>query len=291
MTIIPVIDIEPWIAPGRHSDHERQDVVKIMSKACEEVGFFAIQNHGVEQLVMNRALVTSQAFFDLPLERKQVVSFANVHDYPYGYENSEVLSQGKQTEQQQQQQQQQNGSSTSSTSITDYDSTTSSNTMFPDLKETFAIGPYNPEAGMPERRFPVEPVELGPALSVYYVAMERLALQLLQILAHSLKLPNPETWFASKMDHHLSALRILNYFPIQRSKLRPGQLRASAHTDYGALTILKSDGPGLQVKKDLDSEDWVDVPYLPDTFIINLGDMMCRWTNGTCSSELWPSSP
>mmetsp|Transcript_23456 Transcript_23456/g.50839 ORF Transcript_23456/g.50839 Transcript_23456/m.50839 type:complete len:138 (+) Transcript_23456:689-1102(+) len=68
--------------------------------------------------------------------------------------------------------------------------------------------------------------------------------------------------------------------------MKPGQLRASAHTDYGALTILKSGGPGLQVKKDIESDDWVDVPYLQDTFIINLGDMMRQWTNDRWLSTL-----
>jgi isopenicillin N synthase-like dioxygenase len=67
-------------------------------------------------------------------------------------------------------------------------------------------------------------------------------------------------------------------------------LRAGAHTDYGALTILKSGGPGLQVKKDVmgadgdgteDHHEWVDVPDLPNSYIINLGDLMQQWTNGT----------
>ena len=87
------------------------------------------------------------------------------------------------------------------------------------------------------------------------------------------------------MDHHISALRLLNYFEVpvggdNDDKVLP--LRASAHTDYGPLTILLSGGPGLQVKKDLETEQaWVDVAYVPDTFVVNLGDMMQRWTNGT----------
>ena len=51
------------------------------------------------------------------------------------------------------------------------------------------------------------------------------------------------------MDHHASALRAINYPAIEMSThIEKGQLRASAHTDYGTITILRSDGPGLQVK-------------------------------------------
>ena len=67
----------------------------------------------------------------------------------------------------------------------------------------------------------------------------------------------------------------------------PGQLRAGAHTDYGSLTILKSGGPGLQVAKDVDGEpSWVNVPHVPSGFVINLGDLMRRWTNDRWSSTL-----
>ena len=62
-----------------------------------------------------------------------------------------------------------------------------------------------------------------------------------------------EFFFEQFIDHHASAIRALNYPAIDDiSKLPPGQLRASAHTDYGTITILKSDGPGLQVSKDKD---------------------------------------
>mgnify|MGYP003385443684 CR=1 FL=1 len=65
-------------------------------------------------------------------------------------------------------------------------------------------------------------------------------------------------------------------------------MRASAHTDYGTITILRSGGPGLQVCKDKDPPQWVPVPHLEgqDVFIINLGDLMRRWTNEHYCSTL-----
>jgi len=63
-------------------------------------------------------------------------------------------------------------------------------------------------------------------------------------------------------------------------------MRASAHTDYGVITILKSGGPGLQVSKDRDPPTWVDVPTIENAFIINLGDLMRRWSNDRWQSTL-----
>lgn len=54
-----------------------------------------------------------------------------------------------------------------------------------------------------------------------------------------------------------------------------GVYAAGAHTDYGMLTLLKSDGePGLQICTD--GHTWRDVPPMKGAFHCNLGDMLCR---------------
>ena len=77
-----------------------------------------------------------------------------------------------------------------------------------------------------------------------------------------------------------------NYPDLDKPPL-PGQLRASAHTDYGTLTILlPDDAPGgLQVKARGDDR-WLPVPHVPGAFVINLGDLMRRWTNDKWESTL-----
>merc|ERR1711939_1271022 len=103
--------------------------------------------------------------------------------------------------------------------------------------------------------------------------------------ACALALDLPEDWFEAKLDKHISALRANNYPDQQGLEIPPGAIRASAHTDYGTLTILRPGGPGLQVKKDNEDDSWQDVPLVPDCFVINLGDLMRRWTN-----EKWVST-
>jgi isopenicillin N synthase-like dioxygenase len=78
----------------------------------------------------------------------------------------------------------------------------------------------------------------------------------------------------------------LNYYPAPAAPPAPGQLRAGAHTDYGGFTILSGeDVPGgLQVR----TRDgrWVDVATTPTRFVVNIGDLLMRWTNDRWLSNM-----
>lgn len=153
-----------------------------------------------------------------------------------------------------------------------------------DLKEMMAIGPDHPSTGMPPRRWPQKPDEFSAAVERYYTALEVLSGRLLSALALALELD--ETWFDRKIDRHMSALRTINYPNLAGVEVPPGAVRASAHTDYGTITILRSGGPGLQVAKDRGAPVWHDVPFIEDGFVVNLGDLMRRWTNDKWCSTL-----
>ena len=88
-----------------------------------------------------------------------------------------------------------------------------------------------------------------------------------------------ETFFADKIDRHITAMRI-NHYPQQTVSPLSGQLRAGAHTDYGMLTILNGENKpgGLQVLTR--SGDWIDVETDPDTFVVNIGDLLELWSGG-----------
>jgi isopenicillin N synthase-like dioxygenase len=226
--VIPLIDIQAWTSPSspENDDVARREVATLAGKASKESGFFAIKNHGVNDTIMKNMWQDAQDFFDLPMEEKLRQKTNNETEYPYGYEKSETLVVGKCL----------GGKTNDNSDVAPPP---------PDLKETYSIGPSNPLAGVPRRRYPNNPPELKTSLDSYYREMEKLANVLLRIFAIALDLP--ETWFQDKIDKHMSALRILNYFEVSDGNSKPGQLRAGAHTDYGALTILKSGGPGLQV--------------------------------------------
>ena len=262
---IPIIDISPLHILETTPESASEDpsvvaVIQQISSACQSYGFFAITNHGVSPSLISTACNESMAFFDLDKSLKEEVSMSD--DYPYGYENYESL--GTECA----------NRSTDSTHVT----------SGIDFKETFSIGPLHESSGMPPRRLPSKRISFNAALTNYYSAMESLSQTLFRGFAVALKLdPN---WFLQKGvfdTSHQCALRVLNYPALEFSDT---VIRAGAHTDYGAMTILYSGGPGLQLCLSSDGRDWIDVPHLEGAFIINLGDLMQRWTNDQWRSTL-----
>ena len=94
-----------------------------------------------------------------------------------------------------------------------------------------------------------------------------------------------ERWFDDKIARSISHIRFNKYMAQKEAPL-PGQLRAGAHTDYGTLTILYGeDRPGGLQAFSPDGE-WIDVRPPPGAFVVNIGDMMARWTNDRWVSTL-----
>jgi isopenicillin N synthase-like dioxygenase len=260
---VPVIDIAPFRTGGLA---EKKAIAEQVDRACRDIGFLIIKGHGVPQPLIKKMRDVSHVFFDLPIEEKK--RFARpAMDVLRGYIgiNQESLARSRDRY-----------------------------AEGADLNESFMIGPvdtpaadyaFAPAAGkhFASNIWPPSPAELCPVWTEYYRTMGALAQTLMRVFAIALKLD--ETWFDSKIDKHISRLRVRNY-PAQLTPPAPGTIRAGAHSDYGSLTILATeDRPGgLQV---CNAEgQWVDVPIVPDCFIVNIGDLLAHWTNDTWVSTL-----
>ncbi|MDX3906009.1 MAG: 2-oxoglutarate and iron-dependent oxygenase domain-containing protein [Pigmentiphaga sp.] len=252
---IPVVDIAPFFQEGGAG---KAAVAAAVQDACESLGFLVIAGHGVPEEKIQTLYDQALSFFDLPLEEKSRVRKPPGTAYK-GYGAMGVKTVGKDINPK----------------------------LKPSLHESFAIGPldytddpyFTCEAAgnnFTPNMWPARPEGLRPAMTAYYREMERLARGILDIFAHILDVP--PAYFASKVDKHNSILRTIHYPGLDRVPA-PGEERSGAHTDTTAITILRvDDAPGgLQVL--LPDGGWLDVPKIPGTFIVNIGDIMMRWTN------------
>lgn len=242
-------------------------VVSQLDEVCRTVGFFQIVGHGVDPDVNTPMWATTRRFFDLPLAERMAAARPRA-GYPYGYVplSGEALARSL-------------GDATP-----------------PDVKETFNAGPpLRPahELSGPDERDLFGDTPWPPALpgmatvfADYFTAMDALANRLMGLFAMALNLPADH--FAAMIDRAPGALRALNY-PAQATAPIPGQLRAGAHTDYGTLTILRQDDApgGLEVRDPHSAApQWIPVPALPGAFVVNIGDLLARWTNDRWRSTL-----
>ena len=97
----------------------------------------------------------------------------------------------------------------------------------------------------------------------------------LEALATALGVPG---FFAARMAQPQCRLRLLHYPPADRqARGDAAPVLSKPHTDYGAITLLATDGmPGLEV---LRNGAWTPVRAEPGSVIVQLGDMLARWTN------------
>lgn len=144
-------------------------------------------------------------------------------------------------------------------------------TQPPDLKEDFTMrNALGIEAS--DTRWPSGDFRTGA--TAFYAECRRLAEQVMQCFALALRLP--QGFFDDKHTGLTQTLRFLHY-PPSRS-VRPGQLGAGAHTDYGTLTLLFQDNAGgLEVQNT--AGHWVPAPPIPQTVVVNTGDLLARWSN------------
>lgn len=151
----------------------------------------------------------------------------------------------------------------------------------PDLKEGFMMSAgENPMAR--HVTWPDDMPEFRERIEAYDRHMRKLGRHLMRCIALSLDLG--EDYFDEGFSRPESSVRLLHYAP--RPEGAPaGQIGAGAHTDWGAITILHQDEIGGLEVRNADG-DWIKASPIHGTFVVNLGDMIRRWTNDIYSSTM-----
>eukprot|EP00730_Choanoeca_flexa_P018782 TRINITY_DN9152_c1_g1_i1.p1 TRINITY_DN9152_c1_g1~~TRINITY_DN9152_c1_g1_i1.p1 ORF type:complete len:353 (+),score=52.57 TRINITY_DN9152_c1_g1_i1:456-1514(+) len=246
----PVIDVHSLISLANAS--KVNATVSAIGHACREVGFFYVTQHGVETELQDRLETASKHFFALPLDEKMEIRMQRAGPawrgyFPVGNE----LTSGK-----------------------------------PDIKEGLYFAAELDSSDVRVRQqlplhgsnqFPAQPAELRATVLEYMQAVTKLGHALLRGIALSLELQ--EDYFQQHYTAEPTTLfRIFNYPVPETFSQDPALYGVGEHTDYGLLTILKQDScGGLQVKL---PSGWVDAPVIEGAFVVNLGDMLDRITQG-----------
>lgn len=251
MTNIPLIDIR---AARSGNVAARERVANDIRGACTSSGFFFVQNHGISDDLIQKQFRAAQQFFDLPVAIKakyRVGKYSTVGRGWEGLDNAQILDADAQ----------------------------------PDYKESYYCGiDYSPDHPLVLERAatyaPVEwPTELpgfGAQMTSYLNAVMDLGNFLMNMLARSLDLG--ENYFRPMFTDPMVVLRLLRY-PALRPDAPARHFGAGAHTDWGAITILAQDEAGGLEVCGTDGV-WTPATPVPGTFVVNLGDMMPRWTRG-----------
>jgi isopenicillin N synthase-like dioxygenase len=241
---VPVLDLTELVQGGPINGLARE-----LRHACQTIGFFYVAQHGVPQSVVDDAFEATRRYFGLPLEQRMKDKIderfrrgfmpTGINQHP-GYA--------------------------------------------PDLKESYEfcldLPLTDPDvvAGRPlhgPNRWPADLPWLRPAAEAYLDATMELGRRLLRVVARSLD--QREDFFLQWCKKPMVQTRLFHY-PPQPPDGDEKQLGVAPHTDYGMITILSQDPiGGLELLK-RDGE-WVAAPYIPGTFVINLGDLMKVWTN------------
>jgi isopenicillin N synthase-like dioxygenase len=251
MGAIPLIDVGPALQDGGPA---LEAVAGQVRRACEEVGFFYLAGHGVPAALVADAFAAAREFHALPLDEKRGVK---INENNIGYM---AVNQSMQRH------------------------STVHKATRPNYNESFFIShdraADHPDvvAGVPLRgrnQWPAGHDRMHATMVRYFETLNGLGERLLPVLARALDLPAGyfAPFFADEA--HIN-LRFLHYPPMDTDD--DEQFGQGPHTDNSFLTMLaREDVPGLAVR--LPSGEWLAPPVMPGTFLVNLGNVMKRWTN------------
>ncbi|MEM9768070.1 MAG: 2-oxoglutarate and iron-dependent oxygenase domain-containing protein [Cyanobacteria bacterium P01_D01_bin.71] len=243
---IPVIDFTPFLVDDPIG---QQTVAQSVYRACHEVGFLYLTHHGVPQSKIDQAFEQSKQFFSLPLSQKQQIAWS-----------TEASNRGYIGIERERLDEAQPG----------------------DLKEAFNVGREvaADDISASEQAFVVNQWPIGQdafkaTIGDFFEVCAAAANRIFRAFAIALNMP--EDFIVNKHQSCGYTLRLLHYPPLTEP-IKPGQIRAGAHSDYGTLTLLfQDDVGGLEVQ--LASGEWIAAPSIPHGVLINTGDLTQRWSN------------
>ncbi|MEL7463024.1 MAG: 2OG-Fe(II) oxygenase family protein [Pseudomonadota bacterium] len=240
--LIPVVDIGPL--------RDGSDIAAVAAeihRANTEIGFIYVKNHGVPEEALSRAREQALDFFRGDESLKTEVKVSSKH-------RGWLASGGAKM----------------------------ADDALADLKESFIWGYQDTERRTPDdhglrgpNRWPPRPAGFEAAAMAWFEGAHSVARDLMR--AFAIGLGKDGDFFSQNADAPMSRASFV-YYPPQPENLGEAQFGVGPHTDFGVLTVLAQDDVGgLQVRDA--SGDWVEAPPVPGALVVNVGDLLARWTN------------
>lgn len=248
---IPSLDLNNFTCG---TPEQKENFVQSLGEIYSGIGFVAIKNHGFSEALQKNLYAAIKAFYDLTTEVKE--------KYDGSHTGGQRGYTGKGKEH-------------------------AAGRKVGDLKEFYHIGKAIEGSDSPHYQaniFPSEVPEFEKYTLETYATLERIGKTMLSAIALYLNLE--ESHFESRVDKGISILRPLHYFPIPNPDDVPeGAVRAAEHGDINLITLLMgASAEGLQVLRR--DGVWIPVTSIEDHIVVNVGDMLQRYTNGRLKSTI-----
>lgn len=245
--VIPVIDIT-----SLRDGTDAETVARQLHAANTGLGFIYIKGHGIPNELITKTRAAAFEFFRTSPKNKEVVRVSKSHRGWIDVGGAKMEDDAK-----------------------------------PDLKESFVWGYQDKTGNMPDdhelrgqNQWPTFLPDMENIAMEYFEAAHSVAHCLMQGFALGLGLDR--NFFLQTNDAPLSRASMV-YYPAQPETAGKDQFGVGAHTDFGVLTVLcQDDVGGLQVQ-DING-DWIAAPPIESTLIVNVADLLSRWTNGAYKS-------
>eukprot|EP01098_Paradermamoeba_levis_P004297 TRINITY_DN1848_c0_g1_i2.p1 TRINITY_DN1848_c0_g1~~TRINITY_DN1848_c0_g1_i2.p1 ORF type:complete len:351 (-),score=115.65 TRINITY_DN1848_c0_g1_i2:108-1088(-) len=253
---LPIIDISALVKDGATAE-EKKKVGDELTRACREVGFFYVKGHGVSQEFIDGVFKIVKEFFDKPAEEKKKIKM-NAKSFPRGYQ---ALGEN----------------------VTQYQKDWHEAI---DLYREGEVKDNSPGAKTfaHPNLWPSDPSSFEPTIKKYIEEMKELGKQIMQGVALGLNL-EPNFFVDNYTNDTFWVMRIIGYPPLSSANgNQEVGVSCGEHTDYGWLTIVNQDATEGALRVQNVKGEWITAEPIPGTFVMNIGDMLKVWSNGTFQS-------
>ncbi|SJX64836.1 related to gibberellin 20-oxidase [Sporisorium reilianum f. sp. reilianum] len=260
--VIPVIDFSAFVRPDA-TDADRARTSQQLTQAFKSSGFAYLSNHGISAKQIDATFAKSAEFFKLPFDKKDELAWKDPRA------NRGYVAEGRERV----------------TQATSAEEIAALREQAPDYKESLEIGNDHDPVWKNEWPHERDAPRFKHTMLAFQKSAHELHMKIMSSIAIGLGLD--ARFFNDKCDEQWHTLRLLHYPSVKTDRLKvEGSARAGEHSDYGSITLLFQDSVGGLEAKNPHTGVYHAADPIPGTIVVNVGDLLARWSNDQLRSTL-----